>query len=130
MQESDFEELPSAAVFQALKRLDEQGTTVESAQLMAETEGDPVAEDLVPLLLMSEPEREAGEALDDAIAVAESCFNALRLMNLDRRIHAIGLEVASAERAGDTERRDQLALEQLELTKQRTALFQPKNEAA
>jgi hypothetical protein len=46
-------------------------------------------------------------------------LSALRLMKLDHRIDELSFEVAEAERAGDEERRDRVALELLKLSKQR-----------
>jgi DNA primase len=129
LDDADYEELSLAGVFRALKKLEAEGRAVEAATLMAETEGDTIAEDIVPLLLMSESVRAQGESIDDSLAAAESCFSALRLMSMDRRLHRLSLDVAAAERAGDAERRDSLSLEHLELTRRRSELL-PKNEAA
>lgn len=119
MEQADYEELPTAAIFRALVELEAQAEEVSASTLMSRMEDDPVASDLLPLLLMSEPERAEGEALDDVQASAESCLNALRLMALDRHINELGIEIAAAERAGDLARRDQLALEHLEVTRQK-----------
>ena len=118
---ADYEELPTASIFRALIEIEKEGGTVDFASLTARTDDDPLAADLVPLLLMSEPERAEGEAVDDTLASAESCFNALRLMMVDRRINELSVEIAAAERVGDTERRDQLALEHLEWARRRKA---------
>ena len=129
LEAADYEELPTAAIFRACIELDEEGRSVDFGSLSEKTADDPVAADLVPLLLMNEPQRADGEALDDTLAVAESCLMALRLMAVDRRINELGTEIAAAERAGDTERRDRLALEHLELSRRRSALL-PRTEAA
>jgi DNA primase len=127
---ADYEDLPTAAVFRALKELDEEGRSVDFSSLSEKTEGDAVAADLLPLLLMHEPQRADGEALDDLQVVAESCLVALRLMAIDRRIGELGAEIATSERAGDMERRDRLALEHLELSRRRSALFPRTEESA
>jgi DNA primase len=119
----DYEELPSAAVFRALTEIDRDNLEVDFTTLGARTEGDPVAEDLVPLLLMHEPERAEGEATDAVLAEAESCLTALRLMRIERRLKNLQSEVASADRAGEAERRDRLVMEQLEWTRRRNALL-------
>jgi DNA primase len=119
MDAADYEELPTAAIFRALIQIEEAGEPVDFATLSAKTEDDPVAADLVPLLLMSESERAEGEAVDDVLGRAESCLTALRLISLDRRITGLGIEIAAAERAGDMERRDRLALEHLEWTRRK-----------
>jgi DNA primase len=130
MEAADYEDLPTASVFRALKELDEEGRSVDFSSLSEKTEGDAVAADLLPLLLMHEPQRADGEALDDLEVVAESCLVALRLMAIDRRIGELGAEIATAERAGEMERRDRLALEHLELSRRRSALFPRTEESA
>jgi DNA primase, catalytic core len=122
MEPADYQELPTALIFRALIEAEAQGVEIDASTLMARAEDDPVAADLVPLLLMSEPQRDEGEALDEVMANAESCLNALQLMAVDRRIGELGLEIATAERAGETQRRDQLALEHLEWTRRRSKL--------
>jgi DNA primase len=122
MEAADYEVLPTASIFRALIEIEAQAGEVNASALMARAEDDPIAADLVPLLLMSEPERDEDEAVDDVMANAESCLNALRLMATDRRITELGHEIAAAERAGDTDRRDQLALEHLDWTRRRSAL--------
>ncbi len=122
MEPADYQDLPTALIFRALLEAEAQGGEIDASTLMSRAEDDPVAADLVPLLLMSEPQRDEGEALDEVMANAESCLNALRLMAVDRRIGELGLEMATAERAGELERRDQLALEHLEWTRRRSKL--------
>jgi DNA primase len=123
MQEGDYEELPSAAVFRALKELHACGSAVDFSALAQLTEGDAVAADLVPLVLMHEPERAEGEATDQFLAEAESCLQTLRLMNLDRRIKELAAEITEADRAGDDARRDRLVMEDLNLKRLRTSLL-------
>ncbi len=123
LEASDYEELPTASVFRALVEIEEEGAVVDFDTLGAKTADDPLAADLVPLLLMSEPQREEGEAMDDLLTSALSCLDTLRLMAADRRINELSLEIATAERAGDTERRDKLAVEHLELARRRSALL-------
>ena len=59
-------------------------------------------------------------SFDDARSQADSCLDALRLMKIDRQIDELSSEIAEAERAGETERRDQLSLQLLKLSKQRS----------
>ena len=123
IEESDIADLPTAAVFRALKELDAQGRPVDFSTLGALTEGDPLASDIVPLVLMHEPERAEGEATDQFVAEAESCLTTLRLMSYDRRIKELAAEIARADRAGDEALRDRLVMESLELNRRRTALM-------
>jgi DNA primase len=121
--EGDYADLPTAAIFRALKELDAQGRTVDFSTLGALTEDDPVAADLVPLVLMHEPERAEGEATDAFLEEAESCLMTLRLMSYDRRLKELAAEIAAADRAGEDARRDRLIMEDFELKRRRTALL-------
>ncbi|HEX8285417.1 MAG TPA: DNA primase [Pyrinomonadaceae bacterium] len=123
VEESDYAELPTAAVYRALKELDAEGRPVDFSTLGALTEGDAVAADIVPLVLMHEPERAEGEATDAVLSEAESCLMTLRLMSYDRRLKDLAAEIAAADRAGDDPRRDQLIMEDLELKRRRSALL-------
>ncbi len=130
MEAADYEELPTAAIFRALKEIDAEGAAVDFTTLAAKTEDDPLAADFVPLLLMSEPQRDEGEAVDDTLVNAESCLHALRLMMMDRRINELGIEIATAERLGDDERRNKLALEQLEWARRKRQMIETEAGAA
>jgi hypothetical protein len=130
LEAADYEELPTASIFRALIEIEEEDGEVDFATLSAKTEDDPLAADLVPLFLMSEPQREEGEAVDDTLASAESCLGTLRLMTIDRRINELSVEIANAERAGDLERRDKLVLEQLECARRRSSALLPRTEAS
>ena len=121
LEEADYEGLATASIFRALLELEGEGTAAEFSSLSAKVEGDPVATEILPRFLISEsPE---GDAADDLPATAESCLNALRLMTIDRRINDLSAELAEAERAGDGERRDSLAVEHLAWTRRRAALL-------
>jgi DNA primase len=122
LEAADTEALPTAAIFRALIELEESGAPFDAAALMSKTEEDAVAADFVPLLLMAEAQREDDEAADDLLKIAESCLTALRLMMIDRRINELTAELATAERAGDTERRNQLVLEHLEWSRRKKQL--------
>jgi DNA primase len=123
----DYEDLPTAGVFRALSEIEAAGAEVDFDTLGARTEGDAIAADLVPLLLMSEPvERAQGEAADEVVAEAESCLLTLRLMRVERRLKDLAMEITAAERAGDNERRDALVMENLNWTRRRSALL-PRN---
>ena len=59
----------------------------------------------------------------DRKRAAERCIDALRLLGIDRQIYELSTEIALAERNGDTERRDSLAQEHLELARKRSTLL-------
>lgn len=121
--ESDYDVLATAAIFRTLKELDTRGEPVDFATLGELTREDAVASDMVPLLLMHEPERAEGEATDAVLEKAESCLMTLRLMSYDRRLKELAAEIASADRDGRNELRDQLIMEDFELKRRRTALL-------
>jgi DNA primase len=120
--ESDYDVLATAAIFRTLRELDTRGEPVDFATLSELTKEDAVASDMVPLLLMHEPERAEGEATDAVLEKAESCLMTLRLMSYDRRLKELAAEIASADRAGDDALRDQLIMEDFELKRRRTAM--------
>ncbi len=115
LETSDYETLASAPIFRALAGLDAEDKEVGFDSLSEATSDDPQAGELLARLMMTE----ATESFDDSLAAADSCLDALRLMKLDRRIDELSSELAEAERAGETERRDRLAVELLDLSKQR-----------
>ncbi|HVF68788.1 MAG TPA: DNA primase [Pyrinomonadaceae bacterium] len=121
--EGDYADLPTAAIFRAMKELDARGQPVDFSTLGPLTEDDPVAADLVPLVLMHEPERAEGEATDVFLEEAESCLMTLRLMSYDRRLKELASEITAADRDGQDALRDQLIMEDFELKRRRTALL-------
>lgn len=123
LEAEDYDGLPSARVFEAFAEIERDGLEVDFATLGRLTEGDEVAADLVPLVLMAEPMRAEGEAADDVLAAAEGCLVTLRLMRIERRLKDLAHEITEAERAGDDARRDALVLENLEWSRRRNALL-------
>ena len=126
---ADYEELPTASIFHALFAIENEGTEVDFTALGARIEDDPPAAELVASLLVNQSERGEDEAVDDELAIAESCLYTLRLMSVDRRINELRAEQAAAERIGDTQTSDRLAVEDLELARRRNTLL-PRTEAA
>ena len=122
MEDADYDGLPTATLFRALVESDRAGAEMNFDSLHELVGDDPAAAALLPELWMGERERAEGEATDDALAEAEKCVVALRLMKVDRRLRELGAEIAAAERAGDAERRDRLVMENLEWTRLRSAL--------
>jgi replicative DNA helicase len=123
LEEDDYRELPSARVFEALKEIERDGLEVDFTTLGSRTDGDAVAADLVPLILMGESSRAEGEAADDTLAEAESCLAALKVMSVEHRLKELAAAINEAERAGDEARRDALVLENLDWTRRRNALL-------
>lgn len=127
LEAEDYEGLATAPIFRALVAADRDDATPDYDYLVNSMAGEPIAE-LLPSLLMSEFET-SEEPGDEARQLsAERCLEALRLMKVDRRISDLTSEIATAERNGETELRDRLAIEHLELTRRRSNLL-PKAEA-
>jgi DNA primase len=115
LDDGDYADLATAQIFRALVKLDREEKEIGFDSLSEATADDPNASELLARLMMDEQ----AESFDDSLAQADSCLKALHLMKLDRRIEEMASEIAEADRAGDGERRDRLAMEKLELSKRR-----------
>src|SRR5687767_4818314 len=78
LDETDYEELATAPVFRALFEISSKGGEVSLERLNELTGDDDVLRDFLPVLLMTEPHRADGEALDDVLHRAENCVLTLR----------------------------------------------------
>jgi DNA primase len=119
LNQADYDNLASAAIFRAIVRLDQEDSEITFESLSAALTGDPQAAEMLPRLMITEP----GESFDEDLAAADSCLNALLVTKLDRDIDELGSELAEAERAADEDRLNQLAMAQLELKRKRAALL-------
>ncbi len=117
IEETDYENLATAEVFRALLTLKEIGTEVTGETLGELVSDDAAASDFVSVLLLSEPAREGGEAIDEVLRDAEGCVIALRSMAMSRRILEISQEMVFAEQSGDFALRDELVGEQINLAR-------------
>jgi len=122
LESADYEDLATAPIFRALVVLDKEDREVGFDSLSEATADDVQAGELLARLLMADP---TTESFDESQVAADRCLNALRLMKLDRQIDELSSEVAEAERAGDAERRDRVALKLLKLSKQRGEFLPP-----
>ncbi|MGI9068788.1 MAG: DNA primase [Pyrinomonadaceae bacterium] len=127
LEPGDYDDLPTALIFRALVEGQHEDAEIDFDFLSKKTEGDPISE-LLPSLLMSEAEVSENAQLEARQLDAQRCIDALRLMNVDRRLSDLRSEIAVAERNGDTERRDKLSIEHLQLIRRRDGLL-PKAEA-
>src|SRR5262249_28460887 len=115
----DYEGLATAPLFQAITKLNDEESEINFDSLSAETADSPAVSELLARLMLTDPI----ENFDEALAQADSCVDALRLMKLDRQIDEMAAEIAEAERAGEPEKRDRLVLEKHELSKQRASFL-------
>jgi DNA primase len=117
LEETDYESLSTAPVFHALFEIKEKGLELTSETLLELTNEDSGASDFVPVLLMSEPARDEGEAIDEVLLEAENCVATLRAMAISNRILEISQELVHAEQIQDFDLRDQLVVKQIELAR-------------
>jgi DNA primase, catalytic core len=117
LEETDYEALATASLFRAFLILHRDGREFTAENLNELISEDSQAEDVLPLLLMSEPARDPDEAIDDCLAEAEKCVFALRSMAIANRILEISQELVLAEQSGDFDLRDRLVAEQIELAR-------------
>ncbi len=122
IEETDYETLALATIFEALFYLDENDLEVTSSNLIELSKEDEIAADTVPILLMSEPPREEDEAIDEVLTDAENCLASLRSMAISRRILEISQELAFAEQIGDEKLLNSLVIEQINLARMRRDL--------
>jgi DNA primase len=127
LEPGDYDDLPTALIFRALVEGEHQGAEIDFDFLSKKTEGDPISE-LLPSLLMGEAEVSENPQLEARQLDAQRCIDALRLMNVDRRLSDLRSEIAIAERDGEMEHRDKLSIEHLQLIRRRDGLL-PKAEA-
>ena len=123
LEESDYESLASASIFQAIFEIDGRGEPLDLGALLDATVGDEIAQDLVPLLMMGEPKRAEGEVLDAVFHDAENCLFSLRSMAIQNRIHEVSQELIVAEQSGDSELVSHLVAEHLDLSKMKQILL-------
>jgi DNA primase len=122
LEETDFEALATASIFRAFLTIQQTGEQINAENLTNLVSDDAIAEDFLPLLLMNEPARAEGEAIDEVQAEAERCFMTLRLMAISNRIAEIGQELLSVEQSGDIELLQRLSNEHIELGRMKRGL--------
>ncbi len=122
LEPEDYENLVTAPIFRALLELSGEGTEIDFEVVRQKTEGDLAAADILPRLFANAPPfDEDGRPTHGH--TPESCLAELRFEAVNRRIREIASQMIDAERAGNAEERDRLALEQIELTRRRTKLM-------
>ena len=117
LEPSDYESLATAPIFSALMRLHAQNQEPTLERLLELAGDDETAQDFIPLLLMTEPKRAAGEDIEAVLHEAENCVVSLRLMAINSHISELLREQTHAEQAGDVKLANQLATESIELAK-------------
>jgi DNA primase len=117
LEATDYEPLATANVFRAVLELQKAGAEITLESLLELVEDDETASDFVPVLMMSEPPREPGDAIDEVLHNAESCVFTLRSMAISNRILEISQELILAEQSGNNELLGHLVTEQIDLAR-------------
>lgn len=117
LEETDFRELATASIFRALLQIQRDGIEPNAENLTNLVSDDAIAEDLLPILLMSETPRDKGEAIDDILLLAEKRVIALRLMALSTRIVGVANQLMVAQREKNESLINHLSIEQITLEK-------------
>jgi hypothetical protein len=129
LQTADYADLSTSSIFRALIEIESAGIEPDLDALTEKVEGDELATQLLPMLLMGEIESPELEKADDSRIAAEKCLDALRLVNIDRRIRELSSEIATAERLGDDARVVELISEYGGLDRLRKS-FEPQSQIA
>jgi len=123
LEETDYDTLATAPIFAALYELQQQKLEPTVERLLNLVGGDEYFGDLVPLLMMSEPKRSAGDVIDDVFHDAENCIFTLRSMAIQNRLHDLSRELIEAEQTGDNARISHIVAEHLDLSKMHHSLL-------
>ena len=117
LEETDYELLATSQIFRAMIELDAAGIDITTDDLMEKIGDDDFAADFIPILMMAEPKRDDGEAMDDVLHDAENCLITLRRMAIGNRIQETARESILAEQSGDLDALARLTMEQIGLEK-------------
>jgi DNA primase len=123
LEETDYEHLASAQLFRALIANHEKGLEFSAENVAGYVDDDEFLQDLVPVLMMTEPKRVSGEVLDEVFHQAENCIFSLRSMAISNRISEISQELIAAEQGGTTAEVHHLVAEQIDLARMRQDLL-------
>jgi DNA primase len=119
LESRDYEDLPTAEIFRAMIRLNDEGAEINFSSLSGLLADDPTASELLSELSRADKL----ESFPNPLATADGCVNALRAMSVERRIDELKAEIGEAVRAGDSERVDRLVMEQNDLAKKISRLI-------
>jgi len=119
---ADYGGLATEEIFKAVLHCEREGIAVEYDTLLRFMEPESPITAILPRLFANEPIfDEDGNPVHGH--TPESCLAELKLAAVDRQIDEVSAEKNEAERNGNDERRDELAMRQIELTRLRNALM-------
>ena len=121
LQESDYAELATGAIFAAVVAVERAGLEPDIATLGERIEGE-AERALLPALLMSDLSWAGGDEFDILFKKATEALSSLRRKWIEKRLETIQIEIAQAEREQDAARVQGLFLEKANLLKRKLAL--------
>jgi DNA primase len=124
--QSDYQGLITASIFSALVKIESEGGKPDLESLLEKTQGDEESQQLLPMLLMGGVQPEEAKDSDLRISLRR-CLDAMKLVNLDRRLRELGADIAQAERDGDNARLAELYGEYMECDRLRKS-FEPQSQ--
>jgi DNA primase len=125
---ADYEALVTAGIFSAMIEIENESKEPDFAALSEKLPDDNPIADLLPMLLMGSTQRDEEKQIDSRVT-AERCLDAIRLVNIDRRIRELSAELAIAERLKDAARVEELSSEYSGLDKLRKT-YEPQSQIA
>ncbi|HEY6804166.1 MAG TPA: DNA primase [Pyrinomonadaceae bacterium] len=126
--QSDYEGLITAPIFNALVEIETEGGQPDLESLLEKTEGDEESQQLLPMLLMGSVQPEEAKDFDLRTSL-KRCLDAVKLVNLDRKLRELGADIAQAERDGDSARLNELYAEYVACDRLRKS-FEPQSQIA
>lgn len=121
LQEDDYAELATGAIFAAISQAEREGLDPDIANLGERIAGE-AERVLLPALLMSDLSWAGGNEFDILFKKATEALSSLRRKKIERMLEAIQIEIGHAERQQDAARVQELFTEKANLLKRKLAL--------
>jgi DNA primase len=109
VEEADYAELASASLFAAVLECNDRPGFIGALRQDERITQDEATHDLLSLIIMSEPFRGDGDALDESLIEAQRCLLTLRAMAFTRAIGETARQLMAAEQNKDKEETERLA---------------------
>jgi DNA primase len=128
LQEEEYAELATGAIFSAIVAAQEAGLDPDFATLSERIDTD-TERDLLPALLMSDLAWAGGDDFDTLLKKATEALSSLRRRQLERKLDTIQMEIGQAEREHDEARVLSLFQQKTEVQKRKLALSATSSES-
>jgi DNA primase len=117
LKEEDYSDLATGNIFEAIMSIEREGLEPDYLLLSERVESDHERE-IISELLMSDLAWAGGDDFDTLFKKATEALYSLRRKSLEKKLDAIQIEIAQAERENDSERVLQLFLQKARIKKQ------------